>query len=412
MTQTVASTIFAHYNSKNKFTQTVALFLTCGYSIRNANGCIENGRVKLDRIIAIFFKNIRIPVWLIAVFRPHNSRRYIILATIRDVAKRANVSASTASRILSKSTKEKYAQETRDRVLQASVDLGYRPNFAARALVSGQTRIIAAVFPRIYDTPFRALASLQILSGIEAYCSDNGYHTLITSPKIVDGVLDPNFVNLLSGGYLDGAIIDGHFNITPIMEFISQLNLPLVILGHHPHTYYLRSDNVLGGRLMMQHLIDLGHRNIGIIGVPDISERLRGVQLAAEESGMDFNCLPSAIGNFSEDSGAAAAISLLSQAPNLSAMVAFNDRMAMGAINQLQSMGYDVPNQISVIGYDDLPRSSDFNPPLTTINHQLSEWGDLAMNMLLEIMNGNVPEPIILTPRLVMRHSTTTLVTS
>jgi len=334
------------------------------------------------------------------------------LATIRDVAKRANVSASTASRILSNSTKEKYAEETRNRVLQASIELGYRPNFAARALVSGQTRIIAAVFPRIYDTPFRALASLQILSGIEAYCSDHGYHTLITSPKIIGDTLDPNFIDLLSGGYLDGAIIDGHFNITPIMEFISQLNLPLVILGHHPHTYYLRSDNVLGGRLMLQHLFDLGHRQIGIIGVPDISERLRGVQLAAEESGMDFDSMPFAIGDFSEDSGAAAANSLLTQHPNLTALVAFNDRMAMGAINQLQSMGYSVPDQISVIGYDDLPRSSDFNPPLTTINHHLSEWGELAMNMLLDVMNGNTPEPIVLKPRLVVRHSTTMLVKS
>ena len=331
------------------------------------------------------------------------------MATIRDVAKHANVSASTASRILSNSTKEKYAQETRNRVLQASVELGYRPNFAARALVSGQTRIIAAVFPRIYDTPFRALASLQILSGIEAYCSDKGYHTLITSPNIIDGVLDPHFIDLLSGGYLDGAIIDGHFNITPIMEFVSQLNLPLVILGHHPHTYYLRSDNALGGRLMLQHLIDLGHRQIGIIGVPDISERLRGVQLAAEESGMDFASLPFAIGDFSEDSGAAAAASLLTQHPNLTALVAFNDRMAMGAINQIQSMGYSVPDQISVVGYDDLPRSSDFNPPLTTINHQLSEWGELAMNMLLDVMNGNSPEPIVLEPRLVVRHSTSAL---
>jgi DNA-binding LacI/PurR family transcriptional regulator len=334
------------------------------------------------------------------------------LATIRDVAKRANVSASTASRILSNSTKEKYAEATRNRVLKASVELGYSPNFAARALVSGQTRIIAAVFPRIYDTPFRALASLQILSGIEAYCSDNGYHMLITSPQIIDGELDPNFINLLSGGYLDGAIVDGNFNITPIMEFVSKLNMPLVILGDHPHTYYLRSDNVLGGRLMVQHLIDFGHHNIGIIGVPDISERLRGVQLATEESGLDFDSLPFAIGDFSEDSGAEAAKALIEKHPNLTALVAFNDRMAMGAINQLQSMGYNVPNQISVIGYDDLPRSSDFNPPLTTINHQLSEWGDLAMNMLLDIMNGNTPEPIVLEPRLVVRHSTTALVQS
>lgn len=328
------------------------------------------------------------------------------MATIRDVAKRANVSVSTASRILSNSTKEKFTDQTRARVLNASLELGYRPNFAARALVSGQTHIIAAVFPRIYDTPFTALASLQILAGIEAYCSDNGYHTLITSPKIIDGKLDPNFVNLLSGGYLDGIIIDGHFNISPIMDFISNLNLPSVVLGHHPHTHYLRSDNVLGGKLMIEHLLELGHRNIGIINVPDISQRLDGVRLAVEERGLDFSSFPNCTGNFSEDSGAYAAKSLLEARPDLTALVAFNDRMAMGAINQLQSMGYLVPEQISVVGYDDLPRSRDFNPPLTTVNHRLSDWGSLAMNMLFALMQGETPKSIVITPELIVRQST------
>ena len=297
-------------------------------------------------------------------------------------------------------------------VLQASVDLGYRPNFAARALVSGKTRIIAAVFPLIYDTPFRALASLQILAGIEEYCNDNGYHTLITSPKIINGEVDPHFIDLLSSGYLDGAIIDGHFDITPIMDVVSPLEVPLVVLGHHPHTYYLRSDNVLGGQLMMQHIIDLGHRNIGIIGVPDITERRRGVQLAAEKNGIDFDQLQFAVGNFSGESGAEAAETLITNHPTLTAMVAFNDRMAMGAINQLQSLGYTVPGQISVVGYDDLPRSRDFSPPLTTVNHQLASWGELAMNMLLEVMQGKSPEPIVLAPQLIERESTSALTVS
>lgn len=328
------------------------------------------------------------------------------MATIRDVAKRAKVSVSTASRILSNSTKEKFTDKTRARVLKASVELGYRPNFAARALVSGETRIIAAIFPRIYDTPFTALASLQIMSGIESYCSDSGYHMLISSPKIIDGVLDPNFISLLSGGYLDGAIIDGHFNISPIMEFIEHLNLHTVIIGHHPHTYHLRSDNRDGGRLMMSHLIDLGHRNIGMISVPDIAERLMGVRLSAEEHDIDFDCLPNEVGNFSEESGASAARRLIETHPDLTAIVAFNDRMAMGAINQLQGMGYSVPEQISVVGYDDLPRSRDFSPPLTTINHRLNEWGGLAMTMLHDLIRGNDPDPMILTPELVVRGST------
>jgi LacI family transcriptional regulator len=329
------------------------------------------------------------------------------VATIRDVAKLAGVSVSTASRILSNSTKEKFSQATRDKVLKASTELGYRPNFAARALVSGQTHIIAATFPRIYDTPFTTLASLQILAGIEAFCSDNGYHMLITSPKIIDGKLDTNFTNLLSGGYLDGVIIYGHCNITPIMDFMKNLDMPCVVLGHHPHTYFLRSDNVLGGQMMMEHLISLGHHKIGVISVPDITQRLEGVRLAAVKHDISFDSLPRFSGSFSEESGAIGAETLLMNHPELTALVAFNDRMAMGAINQLRDMGYCVPEDISIIGYDDLPRSRDFNPPLTTINHQLSDWGLLAMEMLLNMMNGGSPDSIVLTPQLVIRQSTT-----
>ncbi len=328
------------------------------------------------------------------------------MATIRDVANRANVSVSTASRILSNSSKEKYADETRERVREASTELGYRPNFAARALVSGKTRIIAAVFPRFYDTPFTALASLQILSGIEAYCSDEGYHLLISSPKIENGVPDRNFADLLSGGYLDGVIMDGHSDITPIMEFMSGLDLPLVILGTYPYQHYLRSDNLLGGRLMMEHLIELGHREIGLIALRAIEDRMLGVRLTAEDHGLDIRALPCEYGNFSEASGEVAAEKLIRDNPGLTAMVAFNDRMAMGAIRRLHELGYQVPGQISVVGHDDLPRSRDFNPPLTTVNHDLSEWGGLAMNMLLTLMHGECPEPITMAPRLVVRQST------
>ena len=327
------------------------------------------------------------------------------MATIRDVASRASVSVSTASRILSNSSKEKYSAATRERVLAASAALGYRPNFAARALVSGKTRIIAAVFPRFRDTPFTALASLQILSGIEAYCSDNGYHLLISSPKIVDGAPDPNFIDLLSGGYLDGVILEGHSEIAPIMEYMSSLDLPLVILGTYPYRHYLRNDNRLGGQLMMEHLIALGHRRIGLIALRSIAERMAGARLAAEEHGIDFAQLPCEYGDFSQESGEAAAERLLQRHPDLTAIFAFNDRMAMGAIRRLQALGYDVPGQISVVGHDDLPSSRDFNPPLTTVSLELGSWGGLAMGMLLSLMRGETPQSITITPRLVPRQS-------
>ncbi|MBZ0302206.1 MAG: LacI family transcriptional regulator [Anaerolineae bacterium] len=336
------------------------------------------------------------------------------MATLKDVAKRASVSVSTASRILSNSPKEKFAEETQVKVLRASLELGYHPNFAARALASGRSRIVAVVFPRIYDTPFTALASLQILAGIETFCSQNGYHVLLSSPRIVDGKVDSAFRDLLAGGYPDGIIVDGHFGIDSLMEIVQQFDLPTVMLGYHLYPYYLRSDNFLGGSLVMQHLIDLGHRQIGIIGLPDgvspaADQRLHGMRFTAEDHGINFAMLPRADGNFSADSGAAAAQILLTEHPELTALSALNDRMAMGAIRQLRMMRYQIPDQVSVIGYDDLPQALELDPPLTTINQQLASWGSIAMNMLQDLLEGRQPEPVILPPRLMIRQSSAPL---
>lgn len=332
------------------------------------------------------------------------------MTTIRDVAEHAQVSVSTASRILSNSTKETYSAETRERVLEASRVLGYRPNFAARALASGKTHIIAAIFARVYDTPFTARASLEILAGIESFCSDHGYHMLIASPRIIDGLPDPHFVDLLNGGYLEGAIVDGHFGVSPIMDAVNRSGIPTVALGKAiDHPYSLRSDNVAGGRLMMTHLLEEGHCRIGIIGIADIHDRMCGVREAAEGHGIDFGALPIEYGDFSEFSGEQAAERLMTAHPDLTALLALNDRMAIGAIHQLHRMNYRVPEDVSVIGYDDLKVVRDINPPLTTINHRLSEWGSTAMQMLLRLLDGETPESVVFTPRLVVRGSTTAI---
>ncbi len=333
------------------------------------------------------------------------------MVTIKDVAKRASVSVSTASRILSRATTEKFSESTQVRVYRASLELGYRANFAAQSLVSGETRIIASVFPRIYGTPFTALASVQILSGIEAFCSANGYHMLLSSPRLIDGKVDSSFVNMLAGGYPDGIIIDSHFQIDPIMEVVQQFGIPTVALGSLSHPYRLQSDNFLGGELVMRHIVDLGHKHIGIIGVPDgvspaADQRLMGMRIVTDELGLEFDSLPRVNGNFSSDSGASAATELITTHPELTAILAINDRMAMGAILQLQAMNYLIPEQLSITGYDDLSRAGEFNPSITTINQQLASWGELSMQMLLDVIAGQQPEPLVIQPRLIIRKST------
>ena len=326
--------------------------------------------------------------------------------TLRDVAERAAVSVSTASRILSNSTKETYPEATQVRVLRASMELGYRPNFAARALASGKSYIIAVIFPRIYDTPFTALSSLQILSSIEAFCSQHGYHILLSSPRVAGDEVDDSLTNLLAGGYPDGIIIDGHFRIDPIDRILAQFPLPTVMLGYQKHQHYLRADNFQGGCLLMEHIAGLGHQEIGIISIADgnnlgLDERTRGVYAAAEP----HHHLRRVNGTLSVESGAAATEALLKAHPKLTAIIAMNDRMALGAIRQLHKMGYRVPDDISVVGFDNLPQSTEFTPTLTTIDQQFECWGTLAMNMLLGLFAGRVPQSTVLTPRLIVRQS-------
>jgi LacI family transcriptional regulator len=161
----------------------------------------------------------------------------------------------------------------------------------------------------------------------------------------------------------------------------------------------------------MRCLLDAGHRHIGIIGLPKgmslaADQRMNGMTTEYQAHGLDADTLTCVNGTFSSDSGMAATRTLLELSPDLTAILALNDRMAMGAVRQLQEMGYHVPDQISVVGYDDLPQSADFNPPLTTINQQLSDWGTLAMDMLVTLLEGKEPEPIVLPPQLVIRKST------
>lgn len=333
------------------------------------------------------------------------------MVTLRDVAERAAVSVSTASRILANSKKETYPASTYVKVLRASLELGYHPNFAARALASGRSRIVAVVFPNIYDTPFTALSSLQILASIDGFCSENGYHVILSSPRWADGQVDSRFVSLLAGGYADGIIVDGHYRIDPLMEVLDQYSRPTVMLGYQDHPYFLRSDNFLGGRLLMEHLLELGHRDLGIIGIAQgvslaADQRLEGLRSVAAERGIDFEALPRIDGVFSAESGAVAACQLLAQRPQLTAIIALNDRMALGAVRQVQEMGRIVPDHISMVGYDDLPQSAESSPPLTTINQQLHAWGSIAMGMLFDLLDGREPEPVILPPRLVIRKST------
>lgn len=334
------------------------------------------------------------------------------MANIKQVAEKAGVSIATVSKVLSNTPH--FTEETRRKVMEAVEELGYVPNLAARALISGHSRIIAIVFPYVFDSVFTDPFVQSVLEGVERVCSQQRYNLLLSTPRLFDEGTDNNYVQLIGSGFVEGILaLDNVTNSSVITPALNQ-KLPSVALGLDRHDNYVRNDDFYGGQVLMQHLLDLGHRHIGIIQVPEhlnypVQERLQGLQIVAQAAGLDFSQFPIADGRFSISTGRQATAELLQNHPELTAIIALNDRMGLGAMQQAQSMGYRVPDDLSVVGYDNIPLADFGNPPLTTIDQHGPELGQRATEMLFELINGEKPESVVLKPELVIRQSTAPL---
>jgi DNA-binding LacI/PurR family transcriptional regulator len=330
------------------------------------------------------------------------------MPTLEDVARLAGVSTATVSKVLSNTPY--FTEETRSRVMRAVDQLGYVPNLAARALSSGKTHIVAVVFPYVYEAIFTDPNVMHTLEGIEAECTQRGYNILLSTPKLTADGPDVHYQQLIMSGYLDGVLAIDSYPLASPLKPVRDKGLPAVVIGYGLGDYYVRHDDRAGGFQIMQHLLELGHRRIGIIDVPvDInygaSHRLDGTRTAAETAGLDYDSFPSVHGDWSIESGMAGAAPLLEQHPDLTALLCLNDRMAMGAIQQAREMGRHVPDDLTVTGYDDIPTAAVFSPPLTTISQRAPEQGRLGAQMLFEVLNGKNPDPVELPPELLVRQS-------
>lgn len=289
-------------------------------------------------------------------------------------------------------------------------ELGYVPNLAARALSSGKTHIIAVVFPFVYEAIFTDPNIMHILEGIEAECTGRGYNMLLSTPNLGVDKTDPHYLQLIQSGYLDGVLALDSYPQAMALEPVQEKGIPAVAIGYGQNEFVVRHDDRRGGQMIFEHLYELGHRRIGIIDVPEETNygmvyRAQGVHVACEALGMDADALPVCHGDWSVASGARCARQLLEQHPDLTALLCMNDRMAMGAIQQAREMGRNVPGDLAVTGYDDIPTAAIMTPPLTTINQRAPEQGRVAAQMLFDVLGGKTPESVILAPLLVERQS-------
>lgn len=329
------------------------------------------------------------------------------MATIYDIAKHVGVSAGTVSRALSRP--EKVLPATRKRIEQAAAALGYVPNTVARTLKTQRSSKILVTVPDIAN-PFFA----QILQGAEEAAQAADYAVLLGDTQHQPD-REERYAQMLPRNEADGLIVLGHRLPPTAQEIVRQLgaNAPVVNGSEFDPALGIPSvhiDNAAAARTAMEHLYGLGHERIAVIGGPPDNplhqQRLEGARIAARARGR-LRQLTIVPGDFSVESGYAAAKRLLRQAAAPTAAFCFSDQMALGMLAACRDLGIRVPEDFSIVGFDDLASSRYLNPPLTTISQPMREIGMRAVKLLLAIIEGvDVPHQQTLEFSLMLRGST------
>ncbi len=306
--------------------------------------------------------------------------------TIYQIAQEAGVSPSTAARILS--GRSKGSEHTRERVLGAAERLGYRLNLVAQSLSTGTSRGIGVLTPDIGDPFF-----VEVLRGVERGLFDSGYYPLIADGHWQLGE-NRNALDVLLGHRVRGLIVAAkHAPPARVARLADEL--PLVLVGQRVPQLdgrCLAIDNARAAAAVVRHLIDLGHRRIAYIGGPPLhwhtADRFRGYQEALEGASIDL--VPELVraGNFDERSGYLAAEGLVGQGAAFTALFASNDLMAYGARLALFDNGLAVPDDVSLVGFDDLPWSPYMVPPLTTWRQPAYDMGIDAARGVVALLSG------------------------
>ena len=332
------------------------------------------------------------------------SRRRV---TIDDVARLAGVSHQTVSRVIN--NKPYVSPDTRQRVQRIITETGYRPSPIARSLVTARTATIGLVVPDISNPYFSAIAR-----GVEQVAYAHNYSVLLCNTG-EDASRELEVLRTLDERYVDGVITCGlRQEDTSLQQALAHFRATVMVNRRFANNAVpaIVVDDVLGGYLATKHLLSLGHTNIGYIAGPTNSysgvRRLQGYEEALVEAGINRkpgwsqHCLPTVVG------GETATRTLLANNPELSALFCYNDLVAVGVLRDCTAQGRRVPEDIAIVGYDDIMLATLVSPPLTTCHVPRVEIGSRAVSMLLSYINDKVDkfDEILVTPELVIRAST------
>lgn len=334
-------------------------------------------------------------------------------STLEDVARLAGVSRSTVSRVINDHPNVR--PETRDRVGQAIRNSGYQPHAVARSLATNRTRIIGMVIPEtvttLFDDPFFPL----LLRGATEACNMHHYH-LMLSLFAASADQQEMYQHFLRNGYLDGVLVASAPLKDPVIPSLLRDHIPFISVGRHSdeRVHYVDVDNVGGARMAVEYLIRLGHRRIATItGRLDTmpgQNRLEGYRQTLEAHRVPVKEELIVEGNYTESGGRVGMQRLLSASPT--AVFAASDAMAIGALKTLREVGLQVPQDVALVGFDDVPIASVVEPALTTVRQPIDRLGWMATEVLLSLIEDSLESEdeapthrIILPTELVVRAS-------
>ncbi|MGV9350771.1 LacI family DNA-binding transcriptional regulator [Streptomyces spiralis] len=338
--------------------------------------------------------------------------------TLEDVARRAGVSKSTVSRVINGEPRVREA--VAERIREAVAELGYVPNQAARRLVTRRNNAVAVVVTEPQNRLFVDPYFDCLLRGIRQELVQHGAQPVLLFIEEQDDY--PRVCNFLGGGHVDGALLFSLRTDDPLPDMVEEMGLPAVFggrpglgSGHRGDVYtYVDADNRGGAREAVRHLVSLGRKRITTITGPldqaSAMDRLDGYRDVLLDAPRQLL----AEGDFTLQGGADAMAQLLDQAPDLDAVFVASDLMASGALRILRERGRTVPQDVAVVGFDDLtPIAETTDPPLTTVHQDIEEMGRLMARLLCNRTahqslqgDGSQGLPSVVTPtRLVLRKS-------
>jgi LacI family transcriptional regulator len=328
--------------------------------------------------------------------------------TLEDIAQMSGFSRSTVSRVINGDPK--VSDATRVKILELIQSIDFQPNLAARGLAVGRTRVIGLVIPTGLSTIFSDPYFPLVIQGVASACNARGYSVMLwlAEPEYECKTIS----QVLYNGLIDGVVVSSMLMDDPLIERLSESRRPFLTIGRHPtndHINFVDVDNRAGAYQGVSYILLTGRRRIGIINGPRKMiagiDRYQGYQDALRERGMHTLPEMAVEGEFTDISGYLAMKRLLPQRPD--AVFVASDAMAFAAMRAIQEAGLRIPDDIAVVGFDDIPAAATSNPTLTTVRQPILRTGSVAAEMLIERIEHPDSQPcrIVLPTELVIRAS-------